>query len=89
MICQPSSSSTANRTFNVIEDPPISKQELGSTQQGSMQGGSPDLENPGTYSSCEKTQISRGKRRRPKYTLTPHVVRKHPVLKFFATGHMD
>ena len=88
MISQPSSSSTANCTFNVIEDPPQSPTR-NLIQQEPMQGGSPDLENPNTYSSCEETQISRGKRRRPKYSLTPHVVRKHAVLKFFATGQMD
>ena len=33
--------------------------------------------------------MTRGKRQRPKYSLKPHMLRKHPVLKFFATGPME
>ena len=33
--------------------------------------------------------MTRGKRQRPKYSLKPHILRKHPVLKFFATGPME
>ena len=37
----------------------------------------------------ERQQTTHGKRRRPRYSLTVSMLRKHPVLKFFATGPLD
>ena len=37
----------------------------------------------------EVPQSSHGKRRRPKYSLTDSMLKKHPVLKFSATGPLD
>ena len=36
-----------------------------------------------------KTPIASGKRRRPKFSLTGSMFKKHPVLKFSATGLLD
>ena len=37
----------------------------------------------------EENSSRRGKRRRPKYSLTSAMLKKHPVLKFSATGPLD
>ena len=37
----------------------------------------------------EENSTRRGKRRRPKYSLTSAMLKKHPVLKFSATGPLD
>ena len=37
----------------------------------------------------ENATIVRGKRRRPKYSLTGSMFKRHPVLKFSATGPLD
>ena len=37
----------------------------------------------------EVRQSSHGKRRRPEYSLTVSMLKKHPVLKFSATGPLD
>ena len=41
------------------------------------------------YSSCEDMAPPGGKRRRPKYTLKTSMLRKHPYLKFSATGPLN
>ena len=88
MICQPGPSGSNNITFNIVDDPPQSPTR-NLTQLTREQRASQELENPNTYSSCEETQVTRGKRQRPKYSLKTHMLRKDPVLKFFATGPMD
>ena len=88
MISQPGTSSSGNITFNIADDPPQSPTR-NLTQQPRDQGASQELEKPNTYSSCEETQVTRGKRQRPKNSKKTNMLRKHPVLKFFATGPMD
>ena len=41
------------------------------------------------YSSCEDMAPPSGKRHRPKYTLKTSMLRKHPYLKFSATGPLN
>ena len=41
------------------------------------------------YGVEEGSTMVRGKRRRPKYSLTGSMVKRHPVLKFSATGPLD
>ena len=88
MIGQPGPSSSGDITFNIVEDPPQSPTR-NLTQQPRDQGITQESERPNGCSSCEETQVIRGKRQRPKYSLKPHMLRKHPVLKFFATGPME
>ena len=88
MIGQPGPSSSGDITFNIVEDPPQSPTR-NLTQQPRDQGIIQEPEKPNGCSSCEETQVTRGKRQRPKYSLKPHMFRKHPVLKFFATGPME
>ena len=79
---------TSNFTFNLIEDPPESptKRIVRRETEGAD---NQNLGEPLTYSSCEDVPAPGGKRRRPKYSLRTHMMRKHPVLKFFATGPID
>ena len=49
----------------------------------------PSQENVNTLSSCDEAFTVRTKRQRPKYSLRVHMLPKHPVLKFFATGPID
>ena len=88
MISQPGPSSSGDITFNIVDDPPQSPTR-NLTQQSRDQGTTQELEKPNAYSSCEETQVTRGKRQRPKYSLKTHMLRKHPVLMFFATGPME
>ena len=80
----PDPASTNNFTFSVIEDPPVSP-DKGPVKETTVR----DPEEPMTQSSCEDVPVPSGKRRSPKYSLKPHMMRKHPVLKFFATGPID
>ena len=88
MIGQPGPSSSGDITFNIVDDPPQSP-TWNLTQQSRDQGTIQESERAIGCSSCEETQVARGKRQRPKYSLKPHMLRKHPVLKFFATGPME
>ena len=80
----PDPASTNNFTFSVIEDPPVSP-DKGPVRETAAR----DPDQPMTQSSCEDVPVPSGKRRRPKYSLKPHMMRKHPVLKLFATGPID
>ena len=88
MIGQPGPSSSGDITLNIVEDPPQSPTR-NLIQQPRDQEIIQESERPKGCSSCEETQVTRGKRQRPKYSLKPHMLRKHPVLKFFATGPME
>ena len=85
LIGQPGPSSSDDITFNIVDDPPQSPTR-NLTQQ---------LRDQGTIGKTQwmfelrGTQVTRGKRQRPKYSLKPHMLRKHQVLKFFATGPME
>ena len=80
----PDPASTNDFTFSVIEDPPVSPDKVPARETTAR-----DPDEPMTQSSCDDMPIPSGKRRRPKYSLKPHMMRKHPVLKFFATGPID
>ena len=41
------------------------------------------------YLTTPDTPLPKGKRQRPRYTMKSSMMRKHPVLKFFATGPLD
>ena len=41
------------------------------------------------HSSSEELPLAWGKRRRPKYSLTSAMLKKHPVVQYFATGPLD
>ena len=86
----PDPASTSNFTSSVIEDPPISPSK-GTTKESSARIDDREVDEPTTQSSCEDAPVSSGKRRRAKYSLRTHMIRKlkHPVLKFFATGPID
>ena len=84
----PDPASTSNFTFSVTRNPPISRSK-GTTRESSARIDDRELEEPTTQSSCEDAPASSGKRRRPKYSLRTHMMRKHPVLEFFATGPVD
>ena len=88
MISQPGPSSSGDITFDNVDDPPQSPAR-NLIQQPRDQGTMQELGKPNAYSSCEETQVTRGKRQRPKYSLKTHMLRKHPVLKFLATGPME
>ena len=88
MISQTGLSSSGDITFNIVDDPPQSPTK-NLTQQPRDQGTTQELGKPNAYSSCEEAQVTTGKRQRPKYSLKTHMLRKHPVLKFFATGPME
>ena len=72
----------------MIEDPPISPSKC-TTGEALPRIYDRDLEKPMTQSSCEVVPAPSGKQRRPKYSLQTHMMRKHPVLKLFATGPID
>ena len=88
MICEPGPGSSGNITISIVDDPPQSPTRSMS-QQTRNQGAILELENLNTYSSCEETQTTKGKCQMPKYSVKTHMLRKHSVLQFFATGPMD
>ena len=49
----------------------------------------PSSSRPPAARTQEDGHVTHGKRRRPKYSLTVGMLRKHPVLKFSATGPLD
>ena len=55
------------------------------------QGGSAEFLSGGTRpnSSSDDRSVLRGKWRRPKYSLTTAMLKKHPVVQYFATGTLD
>ena len=72
-------------SLNVIADPPISPvRDAPTTSQEDTR--ETTQEGSGTQSEGENQIDSRRKRRRPRYSLTTAMLRKHPVLQFFATG---
>ena len=72
-------------SLNVIADPPISPvRDAPTTSQEDTQETA--QKGSGTQSEGENQTDSRRKRRRPRYSLTTAMLRKHPVLQFFATG---
>ena len=74
--------------ISVIENPPHSPvrrlQNVPSTSNAPLL-----VDETGLYSSCEDVPATKGKRQRPRYVLKSSMMRKHPVLKFFATGPLD
>ena len=58
-----------------------------STSQGETTEHPPDDLLP--HSSSEELPLARGKRRRPKYSITSAMLKKHPVVQYFATGPLD
>ena len=77
-----------NITLTVVgqaQNPPV--QDVQSTSQGETTEHSPDNLRP--HSSSEERPLARGKRRRPKYSLTSVMLKKHPVVQYFATGLLD
>ena len=58
-----------------------------STSQGETTEHPPDDLLP--LSSSEELPLARGKRRRPKYSITSAMLKKHPVVQYFATGPLD
>ena len=72
-------------SLNVIADPPISPlRDAPTTSQEDTRETA--QEGSGTQSEGENQIDSRRKRRRPRYSLTTAMLRKHPVLQFFSTG---
>ena len=88
LLNDPDPATTSSFTFNLIEDPPKSHTKR-IARRGAEGADDQNLGEPMTYSSCEDAPVPGGKRRRPKYSLRTHMMRKHPVLKFFATGPID
>ena len=68
-----------------IQNSPV--QDVQSTSQGESTEHPPDDLRP--HSSSEELPLARGKRRRPKYSLTSAMLKKHPVVQYFATGPLD
>ena len=68
---------------DAIERPPVlatpSQEDTGTQPQSDANPGISQTEDP----------ISSGKRRRPRYSLTGTMLKKHPILKFSATGPID
>ena len=77
-----------NITLTVVDKPST---PTAPTAQSDEQGGSAEIPlgdtrpNPDT----EDRPVLRGKRRRPKYSLTTAMLKKHPVVQYFATGPLD
>ena len=88
LISQAEVDESDNITLNVIEDPPQSP-DKGVVQNIEPMDTGPSQENANTLSSCDEAFTVRTKRQRPKYSLRVHMLRKHPVLNFFATGPID
>ena len=88
LISQTEVNESDNITLNVIEDPPQSP-DKGVVQNIEPMDTGPSQENVNTLSSCDEAFTVRTKRQRPKYSLRVHMLRKHPVLKFSATGPID
>ena len=77
-----------NITLTVVgqaQNSPV--QDVQSTSQGETTEHPPDDLRP--HSSSEELPLARGKRRRPKYSLTSAMLKKHPVVQYFATGPLD
>ena len=77
-----------NITLTVVDKPSNPPEP---NVQDDEQGGSAELPsgdtrpNPGP----DDRPVLRGKRRRPKYSLTTAMLKKHPVVQYFATGPLD
>ena len=68
-----------------VENPPV--QDMQSTSQGESTEHPPVGLRP--QSSSEEFPLARGKKRRPKFSLTTAMLNKHPVVPYFATGPLD
>ena len=88
LLNDPDPATTSSFTFNLIEDPPESPTKR--TFRREIEGAdNQNFDEPMTYSSCEDVPAPGGKRRSPKNSLKDHMMRKHPVLEFFATVLID
>ena len=73
-------------TLTVIDDVTPTTLATTSSQEEMTVGVSTGIAHHGAE---EKATIVRGKRRRPKYSFTGSMFKRHPVLKFSATGPLD